>query len=100
MTRLGLWLNFIGSALVGLSAYFGTVSGFGGALVWKPHWLEVVFWVGWILLTLGFLHSCGHRAKHKWLLLIVVLLGHLEVLSTLNIIDATLELINRRFNIR
>ena len=55
MTRLGLWLNFIGSALVGLSAYFGTVSGFGGALVWKPHWLEVVFWVGWILLTLGFL---------------------------------------------
>jgi hypothetical protein len=33
-------------------------------------------------------------------LLIIVLLGHLGVLSTLDIIDATLELINRRLNIR
>ena len=54
LTQWGLLLNFVGSALVGLAAYFGIVSGFG-ALVWKPRWLEVVFWVGWILLTFGFL---------------------------------------------
>jgi hypothetical protein len=45
LTQWGLLLNFVGSALVGLSAYVGYISGFG-ALVWKPRWMVGVFWGG------------------------------------------------------
>ena len=55
LTQYGLALNFLGSVTVGLTAYFGTISGFGGGVGLKSPWMVWVFWIGWVLFTLGFL---------------------------------------------
>ena len=52
--QLGLWLNVIGSALIGISIPFGLSARFGGAVAFKPTVWKFVYVAGWITLAVGF----------------------------------------------
>ncbi len=55
LTTAGLWLNFVGSVLLGFSAQFGSAAGWGGKLNISSKGWRVANVLGWLLLSIGFL---------------------------------------------
>ena len=53
--QIGLVLNFLGAALLGVSSQFGLATGYGGPIVWKKKYWRWTNILGWILLAVGFL---------------------------------------------
>ena len=53
MKLWGLALNFSGTVLLGIAGA-GLAAGYGGAIVWKNALWHVSWWLGWLLLALGF----------------------------------------------
>jgi len=54
MNLWGLGLNFIGAVLLGIAGVAGLAAGYGGPIVWKNAWWHASWWLGWLLLALGF----------------------------------------------
>lgn len=55
MTTIGLWLNFIGSLLLGVSTQFGSAAAWGGKMVWTANYWRLINALGWLFLAIGFL---------------------------------------------
>ncbi len=53
--QIGLVLNFLGAALLGVSSQFGLAIGYGGPFVWKTRYWRWTNVLGWFLLAAGFL---------------------------------------------
>jgi hypothetical protein len=54
MNLWGLALNFIGTVLLGFATYKGLAAGYGGPIVWQSSWWRAAWFLGWVLLALGF----------------------------------------------
>lgn len=53
--QIGLVLNFLGAALLGVSSQCGLATGYGGPIVWTSKYWRWTNVLGWILLAVGFL---------------------------------------------
>ena len=52
--KFGLILNAIGGAMVAVTGYKGLAAGFGGPIVWTSSLWHCLWWLGWVLLVVGF----------------------------------------------